>query len=135
MLKLHQTTIMLFISFCIACLLTSVASAVENNPLKCILNTDRQVIECDVVADSVNVTDVVINRGKCQSPAQILSEKIKVLKRAYHNDTNKVNNELYKYIFSGKHSFGDRFVIVCEGCNVLEYTITADGKRWTWKTN
>jgi hypothetical protein len=135
MLKLHQTTIMLPILFGIASLLTSAASAVENNPLKCIFNTDRQVIECDVVADSVNVTDVVLNRGNCQSPARILSEKIKVLKKAYHNDTNKVNNELSKYIFSGKHSFGDHFVIVCEGCNVLEYAITADGKRWTWKTN
>jgi hypothetical protein len=135
MLKPHQTTIMLSSLFCIACLLTSAASAVENNPLKCILNTDRQVIECDVVADSVNVTDAVLNRGNCQSPAQILSAKIKVLKKAYRNDANKVNNELSKYIFSGKHSFGDHFVIVCEGCNVLEYTITANGKTWTWKTN
>jgi hypothetical protein len=135
MLKLHQTTIMLPILFGIASLLTSAASAVENNPLKCILNTDKQVIECDVVADSVNVTDVVLNRGNCQSPAQILSAKLKVLKKAYHNDANKVSNELSQYVFSGKHRFGDHFVIVCEGCNVLEYTITANGKRWTWKTN
>ena len=60
MLKLHQTTIMLPILFGIASLLTSAASAVENNPLKCIFNTDKKAIECDVVADSVNVTDVIL---------------------------------------------------------------------------
>ncbi len=64
-------------------------------------------IVCDVTADNIHVSNVVLNRGRCQ--------------------TDFSSNRTYNY--------GDQIVINAGLCNLLEFSIEANNNNWTWGTH
>lgn len=149
---------------------TNVAKTASESPIQCGLNQGN--IECTIVGDNVEITNVILNRGRCNSPEattqkdiEDLNEfrnKLKAEERAlYFSEdgqptplgvygimgqtiTRQTNQNIERYgeaylrvAFDprGKYQFGDTVKILASSCNLIEYTIEANGNNWTWKNH
>jgi hypothetical protein len=101
-------------------MVSATSSFAQESPLECgirkvwvgpgVWSTD---IECSVTEDNVYLESVQLNRGRCE-----YRDLSKSLGKTYH--------------------FGDKFTISAgweTHCNLLEFSISANGETWTWKVN
>jgi hypothetical protein len=136
-------------------------SAAGENPLTC--KVDSPKIECSVNVDNVSVTNVILNRGNCSGPiatpqqirslkdfAEQLPPDVRertrnnpdlmdslVFERAKRDPSFAGRgNDIRKALADprGNYKFGDifKFWNTCPN-NLIEYTIEANGIRWTFK--
>ena len=127
----------------------------SESPLECGL-IDKFTIECSVHDDTAQVTDVVLNRGRCVSPIATEEQKRKVKDwlgslDQRQRDAVAISPEFVKLMLLGggrgdiadavtlvynnpikTYGFGDKFKIVNTCENLLEFTITVNGSDWTW---
>ena len=101
----------------------------QESPLTCGLGMNYfiVVIKCDVHANNVKVEDAIVNRGNCEvleKDPEYLSEMIR---------QSRIFGKNF-IVLGTSYKFGDKFEIDIECNNTLEYSITANGRSWTWKT-
>lgn len=89
-------------------------------------------IKCDVLVDVAEVTGVVLNRGNCDPP-EVRREKI-MGELGYDRNTGRVWSDLAAPEYRGKYRFGQFVWITPGNCNLLEYTITVNGRNWIFRT-
>lgn len=111
--------------------LTASAYAQES-PMTCRLQPKNglMTIYCDIRENGTIIDDIVLNRGNCKSPKQVHEEmKIQWQRMGMGGLSSMLD------IFGKKFQFGDSFEAYSTQCNnILEYSITANGRAWTWKT-
>ena len=107
--------------------------------------------------NSVRITNVVFNRGNCESPVLRGSER--QLAEQRYRALSPQDREILEGPLGGlmaipvllqkgdplgklmidptrkEYKFGDKVTIMSFGCpNLLEYSLTVNGTEWTWKT-
>jgi hypothetical protein len=87
-----QVAFVLLATFC------SEPVAAQQNPLKCTI-IDRSEIRCDVTANKVTISNVVINRGNCKSPVLPASEKNSALRWGEETLERLKSQGLHQYAF------------------------------------
>lgn len=116
------------------------AHAQEQKPLRCGIagysSTASRILKCDVIKDVVTISDVTLNRGNCLTVeaggAMINPEEIESM-------TNKTMSleTVQMFIASLEYKktfkFGDAVYIYFGRCNLLEYSITANGVEWSFQ--
>lgn len=95
-------------------------------------------IFCDVTENNTKISDVVLNRGNCKSPKKQIEEQLAASKRLMQSEPQ--NAGIIKMLltpddpFAKTYNFGNRVEFSAAGCNLLEYTISVNGRDLTWKT-
>lgn len=94
------------------------------------------VIECDIVEETAEIKEIVLNRGKCQTATEGLKQLKEMAEKDGGNLTRVFRTAFLKTEdFRGQRKFGDRIEIPVVGCpNLLEFTVEANGTFRTWKT-
>lgn len=68
----------LFITIILSTTFTAgVAKAASESPMQCKINQGN--IECTVVSDNVEITNVILNRGRCDAPEAATQKDIEAL--------------------------------------------------------
>jgi hypothetical protein len=75
-------------------LTAGVAKAASESPIKCKLEQGN--IKCTVVSDNVEITNVILNRGRCAAPEAATQKDIEDLKEF----KNKLQPRVREYYFS-----------------------------------
>lgn len=120
-----------------AALFTLIAESAfaQGSPLSCkkVFNNHMLPISCNITENNTLIQDIVFNRGNCTSPKQ----NAETIMRNPDFKRYAGNRDLVAELPIGKSfKFGDSFdLLVPIDCNLLEYSITANGKVWTWKAN
>jgi uncharacterized protein len=127
----------------------------SQSPIRCGTQNNRGtiVIFCNIMENNVNITEIIVNRGNCRSASQIAAE---LAIAAQQNSRFSCNRQYdpecgpdgYKTIRGAgaffalgapdprkTWRFGERMTFTALLCpNVLEYTVHANGRQWTWTT-
>jgi hypothetical protein len=113
---------------------TQIAAAQSQSPMRCATTKDEffTKIQCDIMDNNVKITDIVVNRGNCKSASQYAAE----LPPAPGPDATPIEKMLWSLAASslpiGTYKFGDKINYEVLMCNVLEYTVKANGHSYTW---
>lgn len=153
-----------------ATLTTNVAKSASESPIQCGLN--QKNIECTVVDDNVEITNVILNRGRCDAPEAITQKDIedlnefrnklqaeeralyfsedgqptpmgvygimgRTITRSTDQNIDRYGEAYLRVAFDPrkKYKFGDSVKILASSCNLIEFTIEANGQNWTWKNH
>jgi hypothetical protein len=103
-------------------------------PLKCKYEVD---IHCDVVDKRIFVNSVTLNPGNCEDPIELANKPNKIRDDfiVKHPEQSQFASPFIKD-YRGEHVFGDRLEIKVQSqCNLLEFTVTVDGKPYTWRVH
>jgi hypothetical protein len=125
-----------------AALFTLIAESAfaQGSPLSCQRSGPKklELITCDVTDNKTAITDFVLNRGNCKSVKQYAEERTLARQKPFFKfdlDDARWQFLIVTHPIGKTYNFGDRFeVLVPDDCNLLEYSITANGTVWTWKT-
>lgn len=88
-MKTRKSLVMLILS---TMLTAGVAKAASEPPIQCKLQQGN--IECTVVSDNVEVTNVILNRGRCAAPEATTQKDIEALNE-FRNKLQPVEREVY----------------------------------------
>jgi hypothetical protein len=107
---------------------TGVALSGEQEPLRCELVRDANLIKCEALVDGVNVSDASINGGKCRSPLVVYEYNMRMVKQLTGAEASGISD------FRRAYKAGETFSLyIDKECAAYEYTVTVNGASRQYK--
>ncbi len=92
---------------------------------------DYNTIDCEAIVEYVSITKIDVNRGNCNTYLKNMKNfRIVNGSSVYINDGSEFEPITLK--FGEKFSRRPRVTDSHQDCNVIEFTITANGRKFTW---
>jgi hypothetical protein len=121
---------MMCVAFSASCVQTIGAISGEQEPLRCELVRDANLIKCEALVDGVNVSDASINSGKCRSPLVVYEYNMRMVKQLTGVEASGISD------FRRAYKNGETFSLyVDKECAVYEYSVTANKRAWPFRVN
>ena len=142
----------------VSSLFLSIDGKAAEGPLSCSYGLPQTIslISCDILENGVQIQEITLNRGNCPSGSAIVKDLKAFLDSEPTNEIDRIRRELLQRYgederfqehgggmmktFTKTYQYGDKMtfstnIVGKQYCgNLLEYTITVNGRNFTWKT-